>query len=127
MKAVLTIAAAILAIPLLALAVLYMRAGKVVVVRNEGAVSIKVGETVANGEIQFDGAYAERTPVTALAAGASTWSYFFPRTKGLLKLRCIDGRNFALISLGTRPARFQFAMVTLDGCSRVVSRKGFAL
>lgn len=127
MKSVLTIAAVILAIPLLALSMLYMRHGKVVMVRNVGTERIAVGETIANGEIQFDGAYAERTPVTMLPAGASTWSYFFPKTKGPLKLRCIEGKSFALISLGTQPTRAQVSYVTLDGCSRVVSRRGLAL
>jgi len=127
MRAVFIVAAVVLTIPLLTLAVLYARAGKVVIVRNAGTETIAVGETIATGPFYLDGAYAERTSVTTLPAGASTWSYFFPKTNGPLELRCMDGRRVMLITLGAKPARLQISRVVLDGCGRVVARNGFAL
>jgi hypothetical protein len=120
-KNIAVIAAVVFTIPLLALAVLYVRAGKLVAVRNDGAASIEVTQTIT------DGTYLEHTETKVLAPGTSTWLYFFPKIRGPLKLRCIGGGSYASISLGTDPSRFQFSKVVLDGCSRVVSRSGFAL
>jgi hypothetical protein len=121
MRAVLIVAAVVLTIPLLTLAVLYARAGKVVIVRNQGASSIEIGEMIS------DGLYVERTDRKVLPAGETTWSFFFPKTKGALKLSCVGGGTTATISLGVQPSKLLFSRVVLDGCNRIVSRSAFAL
>jgi len=121
MKGVLIVLAVLFAIPLLALGYMYLHSAKVLVVSNEGAAGMEISEFIS------DGRYVEHTDKTALAAGQSTWLYFYPKIEGRLMLRCVGGGTLADVSLGTRPVRFLFSRVRLDGCSRVVSRGGFSL
>jgi len=121
MKRVLIVLVVLFAIPLLSLLYMYSRSAKVLVVSNEGTSSIEISEYVS------DGSYVERTDKTALAAGQSTWLYFYPKVEGRLVLRCAGGGAAADVSLGTKATRFVFSRVTLDACNRVVSRGGFSL
>lgn len=121
MRGVLIVLLVLFGIPLIAFAYMYMRAAKVVVVSNEGPASVEISEFVTNGS------YVERTDKIMLAAGESTWIYFYPKIEGRLMLRCVGGGSLADLSLGTEPARFLFSRVRLDGCGRVISRSGFSL
>lgn len=122
MKSLLIVLAVVFTIPLLTLATLYVRGGKVVVVHNTGQASF---ETAAM--ISVDG-YDERTPVKTLDAGKITWFMFYPKLKGPLQLRCVDGSGLALIQLGPlKPTRLLHADVTLNGCHELVKRGGFDL
>ncbi|MBV9991189.1 MAG: hypothetical protein JOZ72_07830 [Alphaproteobacteria bacterium] len=120
-RSILVVVAVVLAIPLLALLVLWLRAGKVVVVQNVGSTGIEVTETIS------DGNYVEHTDATVLGPGKTTWLYFFPKIKGPLLLRCVGAGSSARVSLGIDPGRFLYSNVTLDGCDRVVRRSGFTL
>lgn len=120
-RSLLVAAAVVLAIPLLTLAVLWLRAGKVVVVHNAGQASVEVTETIS------DGNYVEHTDTTVLEGGKTTWLYFFPKIKGPLRLRCVGGAGVATVSLGIDPGRFLYSSVTLDSCNRVIKRSGFTL
>ena len=120
-RSMLVIAAAVLTIPLIALAVLWLRAGKVVIVHNSGSASVELTEMIN------DGTYVEHTDTTTLEGGRTTWLYFFPKIKGPLVLRCVGGGNFATISLGIDPSRLLFSSLDLDSCNRVVRRSGFTL
>ncbi|HWA89254.1 MAG TPA: hypothetical protein VG889_04420 [Rhizomicrobium sp.] len=122
MKAVLIALVAIFAIPLLTLGSLYLRAGKVVIVRNAGAASFETSETIEVG------GYREKTDTRTVQPGDTAWLFFYPHLKGRVRIRCVDADGLALISPGPNDtARMLFTDVTLDGCRRIVARRGFAL
>jgi hypothetical protein len=116
MRRLLIAAAVVLAIPLATLVYLKLFSGKVVIIRNTGANAIEVSLTINSG-----GAI-ERTEPRRVAANGFVWMMFFPRTKGLLVLRCTSAVNIARLSLGGGQGGASFSNVTLDACNRVVSR-----
>ena len=120
-RSIFVVVAVVLAVPLLALLVLWLRAGKVVVVQNIGTTGVEVTETIS------DGNYVEHTDTTVLGPGKTTWLYFFPKIKGPLLLRCVGAGSSARLSLGLDPGRLLYSSVTLDSCNRVVRRSGFTL
>jgi hypothetical protein len=120
MKTVLIVLAVVLTIPLLTAATLYLRGGKVVIVRNAGAAGFET-----SAMIKVDG-FDERTPTEVLDAGKTTWFMFYPKLKGPLQLRCVDSGGLSLIQLGPlAPTRLLYADVTLNGCRNLVKRSGF--
>ena len=122
MRFALGLIAAVLAVPLLTLAVLYACAGKVVVLHDTGPQSF---EAYVHSE---DGPYFENTDRRRVKAGSWDWLIFFPKIKGPLSLRCVDGGGRSSVPIGPlAPPRFLYASVTLKGCGHVVSRSGFGL
>jgi hypothetical protein len=121
MKSLLIAFAVVFTIPLLTLGSLYLRSGKVVIVHNAGATSFETSTM-----IEVDG-YREKTESRTVEPNGYVWLFFYPHLKGQMRIRCVDGKGLALISPGPDDrARMLYADVTLDGCSRVVSRSGFA-
>jgi hypothetical protein len=117
MRKLLIAAAIVLTIPLGTLIYLKLFNGKVVIVRNAGTEAIQISVTIDSG-----GAI-EKTEPRSIAANDFSWIIFFPRTKGLLMLRCASAGNVARLSLGGGgQGGASFSNVTLDGCNRVVSR-----
>lgn len=117
---VLTIAAVLFGIPLLFLAYLYLTSGKVVIVRNNGAESIRVAVWTSQG------AYFKHSDEETLAAGKLTWQIIHPKLEGQMRLHCMDTKGLAVVSLGVgAQKRMQFSSVTLESCSKVASRSGF--
>lgn len=122
MKTLLIVLAAIFTIPLLTLGTLYLRSGKIVIVHNAGAASFETSTMIQVGD------YREKTESRTVAPKDYVWLMFYPRLKGRVRIRCIDGNGLALISPGPNDeARMLFADITLDGCGRLVSRRGFTL
>jgi hypothetical protein len=122
MKSVLIVLVAVFAIPLLTLATLYVRGGKVVIVHNDGTASFETSQMIGSD------AYMERTPSRVVQPKDYTWIMFYPHLKGPLKLRCVDGGGLSLIQLGPdAPTAMLYADVTLAGCSHLVKRSGFSL
>jgi hypothetical protein len=118
MRKLLIAAAVVLAIPLGTLIYLTLFSGKVVIVHNAGAEKIDVSMMIRSGSV------IERTEPRAIAANDFSWIMFFPRTKGLVVLRCTSAGNVARLSLGSGGQRgASFSNVILDACNRVVSRK----
>jgi hypothetical protein len=116
MRRFLIAAAVVLAIPFGTLIYLKFMGGEVVFVRNTGAEKIDVSMTISSGDA------IEKTEPRSVAAHSFSWIIFFPRTKGLLVLRCTSAGNVARLSLGGGEGRASFSNVTLDACNRVVSR-----
>lgn len=122
MKTVLTVFLIVFAIPLLTLASLYVRGGKVVIVHNDGTASFETSQM-----IEVD-TFMEKTPSRVVQPKDYVWIMFYPHLKGPLKLRCVDGGGLSLIQLGPdAPTAMLYADVTLDGCSHLVKRSGFSL
>jgi hypothetical protein len=119
-KNLLIVAVVVLTIPLLAVAVLWLRAGKVISVRNDSDTRVEITATVS------DGVYVEHTETKTLDSGGSAWFYFFPKITGALALRCVGGGRFGTISLGAEPARFQYSGVVLDSCDSMAKISGLA-
>jgi hypothetical protein len=118
MRKLLIAAAVVLAIPLATLIYLALFNGKIVIVRNVGAEKIDVSVMIRSGSV------IERTEPRAIAANDFSWILFFPRTKGLLVLRCTSAGNLAMASLGTSgQGGVSVSILTLERCSRVVSRR----
>ena len=120
MRIAVIIAVIVLVVPLATLAYLKINNGKVVIVRNTGNESIDYSVVISSG-----GAIEKTAPRTVAAHGLS-WIIFYPRTKGLPVLRCTSGANIARVSLGLAgQSGASFSKLTLEGCSRVVTRGGF--
>ena len=121
MKTVLTVFVVVFAIPLLTLASLYVRGGKVVIVHNDGTASFETSQM-----IEVD-TFMEKTPSRVVQPKDYVWIMFYPHLKGPLKLRCVDGGGLSLIQLGPdAPTAMLYANVTLAGCSHLVKRSGFS-
>jgi hypothetical protein len=117
MRSALTVAAIILAIPLLFIATLYARGGKFIVVQNSGNADIAVSAMDASG------AYIESTESRTVRANGLTWIIFFPQLNGALSLRCIDRQDFRFYSIGPGNATsFMFSKVTLNGCGKLLKQ-----
>jgi hypothetical protein len=122
MKTALVVFAVLFGIPLLTLATLYVRGGKVVIVHNDGTASFETSQMIS-----IDG-FMEKTPSEVVQPKDYTWIMFYPHLKGPLKLRCVDGSGLSLIQLGPdAPTAMLYANVTLDGCGHLVKRSGFSL
>ena len=120
MRSVLTIAAVLFGVPLLFLAYLYLTSGKVVIVRNDGAETIRVAVWTSQGP------YFEHTDEETLGAGKLTWQIIHPKLVGQMRLHCVDAKGLAVVSLGAgAQSRMQISSITLDSCSKVASRNGF--
>jgi len=121
MKTVLIALAVVFTIPLLTFATLYLRAGKVVIVHNEGKASFETSTM-----IEVDG-YMEKTESRVVQPKDYVWLFFYPTLKGPVRIRCVDGSGLALISPGPDDrARMLYSNITLDGCRNLVKRAGVA-
>jgi hypothetical protein len=122
MKTALSIIIVVFAIPLIAFVTFYVAGGKVILVHTDGTASFEV--TARTG----DGAVIEDSDKRVVDTGKLDWMIIFPKTKGAMRLRCIDNSGLATIQLGPdAPTRFLYANVTLAGCHNLERRSGFSL
>jgi len=120
MRLALTIAAVLFGIPLLFFAYMYATSGKVVIVRNAGAETIRIAVWTSQG------AYFEHSDEESLAPGKLTWQIIHPKLDGTMRPHCVDAKGLAVVSLGAgAQSRMQWSSVTLNSCSSVASRSGF--
>jgi hypothetical protein len=114
--------AAVPAAAVLTLAGLEILNGKIALVRNAGTEKIGISLTVSSGNA------VERSESRSVAAGGMGWIAFFPRSRGLLLLRCESGRHRAIVSLGGGGlGGASISSLRLNGCQGVLSRRGLTL